>query len=307
MASSIEKIIDGMPTPTLTKIIGSPNYEAIKQINDELTANAYSIQTNLGCGTVGYARLTLLPATYATISIAAWIPPPNPGTQAGIPANSTAIQIATINRSFDTASTIYATYRMVGNALKKQLLAAVEDIFICSLKQPYIGYGNVTVLDLLTHLFMTYAQISPGDLALNEARMKKEYDPNLPIERIFQQIEDAVAYADHGNDPISAVTVTNRAYTLVFQTGIFVDDCKEWKRLPPFRKLGSISKRSSPGLIRNGVRATPPPLAHSSGQTTWRSRLPPQPTQSPNSRLPPPRTKQLWFPSRRRYRASPRN
>lgn len=236
MASSIEKIIDGMPTPTLTKIIGSPNYEAIKQINDELTANAYSIQTNLGCGTVGYARLTLLPATYATISIAAWIPPPNPGTQAGIPANSTAIQIATINRSFDTASTIYATYRMVGNALKKQLLAAVDDIFICSLKQPYIGYGNVTVLDLLTHLFMTYAQISPGDLALNEARMKKEYDPNLPIERIFQQIEDAVAYADHGNDPISAVTVTNRAYTLVFQTGIFVDDCKEWKRLPPLQK-----------------------------------------------------------------------
>ena len=236
MASSIEKLIDGMPTPTLTTIIGIPNYESVKTINDELTANAYSIQTNLGCGTVGYARLTLLPATYATISIAPWVSPPNPGTQAVIPANSTAIQIATFNRSFDTASTIYAAYRMVGNALKKQLLAAVDDIFICSLKQPYIGYGNVTVLEILTHLFTTYAQISPGDLALNETRMKTDYDPNLPIERLFQQIEDAVAYADHGNDPIPAVTVTNRAYTLVFKTGIFVDDCKEWKRLTPLQK-----------------------------------------------------------------------
>ena len=28
--------------------------------------------------------------------------------------------------------------------------------------------------------------------------MKTDYDPNLPIERLFQQIEDAVAYADHG-------------------------------------------------------------------------------------------------------------
>ena len=83
---------------------------------------------------------------------------------------------------------------------------------------------------------MTYAQISPGDPALNETRMKMDYDPNLPIERLFQQIEDAVAYADHGNDPIPAVTVTNRAYTLVFKTGIFVDDCKEWKRLTPLQK-----------------------------------------------------------------------
>ena len=108
MASSIEKLIDGMPTPTLTTIIGIPNYESVKTINDELTANAYIIQTNLGCGTVGYAQLTLRNATYATISIAPWVDPPNPGTQAVIPANSTAIQIASLNRSFDTASTIYA-------------------------------------------------------------------------------------------------------------------------------------------------------------------------------------------------------
>ena len=48
MANSIENLIDGMPTPTLTKIAGTPNYESAKQINDEPTANAYGIQTNLG-------------------------------------------------------------------------------------------------------------------------------------------------------------------------------------------------------------------------------------------------------------------
>ena len=132
MATSIDNLIDGMPTLILTKILGTPNYESVKQINDELTANAYSIQTNLGCGTVGYARLTVLRATYATISIATWIPP-NPGTQANIAPFSTAIQIAALNRSFDTANSVYAAYRLVGNALKKQLLASKDDIFICSL------------------------------------------------------------------------------------------------------------------------------------------------------------------------------
>ena len=91
----------------------------------------------------------------------------------------------------------------------------------------YIGYGNVTILQLFTHLYSTYAKISPGDLEANEKRMKAAYDPNLPIEFLFKQIEDAVAYADHGQAPISQVQVTNRAVNLIINTGLFADDCKE--------------------------------------------------------------------------------
>ena len=58
MSKSIDKLIDGIPYPTLTKIIGTTGYDPIKTVNNELTANAYSIQTNLGCGTVGYACMT---------------------------------------------------------------------------------------------------------------------------------------------------------------------------------------------------------------------------------------------------------
>ena len=63
-----------------------------------------------------------------------------------IPDGSTAIQISAINRAFDTVHAVYQAYVTVGNALEKQLLAADEEIFICSLKQPYVAYGNVTVL-----------------------------------------------------------------------------------------------------------------------------------------------------------------
>ena len=83
---------------------------------------------------------------YANISIAAFVAPPNPGVQAVIPVGSTAIQISTLNRAFDTANTLHQEYVTVGNALKKKVIAAVEDIYICTLKQPYVLYGNVTVL-----------------------------------------------------------------------------------------------------------------------------------------------------------------
>ena len=232
MSSVVEKLIGGMPYPILTRIEGVPSYEDIKILNDELTGNAVTVTTNLGGGVVGFARLTLTAAIYSTICPHAWVNPPNPGIQASIPDGSTASQISAYNRAFDKAFQLYADFVAVGNALKKQLLAAVDDIYLCSLKMPYIGYGNVTVLELLTHLYSTYAKISPGDLEENERRMKTPYDANFPIELLFKQVEDSVAYADHGQAPISPVQTTNRAYTLIFNTGLFADECKEWKRLP---------------------------------------------------------------------------
>ena len=186
MTTSVDKLIDGFTNPVLTRIVGMPDYESIETLNDELTANAYIVQISLGCGTVGYSRLTLTPAVYSTLSIAAWISPPNPGVQAVIPVGSTGIQVTAINRAFDTAQLEYQSYSNVGNALKKQLVAAVEDIFLCSLKQPYVAYGNRTVLELLTHLYDTYARISPTDLEKNDARMKHDWDPNLPIKYLFK-------------------------------------------------------------------------------------------------------------------------
>ena len=55
MVSTVDKLINSIPHPVLTKIQGVPTYESIKIFNDKLTGNAVTIATNLGCGTVGYA------------------------------------------------------------------------------------------------------------------------------------------------------------------------------------------------------------------------------------------------------------
>ena len=63
----------------------------------------------------------------------------------------------------------FSTYRKTRVALKSQLLVAVDDAFVSELSDPLWGYGQVTVLQLLTHLRETYGLITPDQLDENAA------------------------------------------------------------------------------------------------------------------------------------------
>ena len=89
---------------------------------------------------------------------------------------------------------------------------------------------------MLTYLYTTYTNITPAELIENDARLNTAYDVNQPIERLFKQIEDAVEYADAGHNPYIPLQVVTNAFQLVSQTGMFVRDCKEWKRTTPADK-----------------------------------------------------------------------
>ena len=65
-------------------------------------------------------------------------------------------------------------------------------MFTRALKNRYIGYANVSTKQLLTHLFKTYGKITGNDLRLNDQAMNRPYDVNLPIEVLFDQIEDLI-------------------------------------------------------------------------------------------------------------------
>jgi hypothetical protein len=71
--------------------------------------------------------------------------------------------------------------------------------------------------------------IAPTELTQNYERLNTPYDPNQPIETIFQQIQDARAFAVAGGQPYGAAMIVNVAYTFVFITGLFPDDCRAWQ------------------------------------------------------------------------------
>jgi hypothetical protein len=85
--------------------------------------------------------------------------------------------------------------------------------------------------------------IAPTELTQNYERLNTPYDPNQPIKTLFQQIQDARAFAVAGCQPYGAVMIINVAYTLVFNTELFPDACRRGnpERLPEKRGLSSSS------------------------------------------------------------------
>jgi hypothetical protein len=71
--------------------------------------------------------------------------------------------------------------------------------------------------------------IAPTELTQNYERLNTPYDPNQPIEMLFQQTQDARAFAVAGGQPYGTAMIVNLAYTLVFNTGFFLDACRAWQ------------------------------------------------------------------------------
>jgi hypothetical protein len=68
--------------------------------------------------------------------------------------------------------------------------------------------------------------IAPTELTQNYERLNTPYDPNQPIENLFQQIQDARDFAVAGGQTYGDAMIINVAFALVFNTGLFSDACR---------------------------------------------------------------------------------
>ena len=228
--SSIDKIIEGFPYQRLPKIIGEPSYASIAELHQKLNANAASVQSNLGCGTLGHLWLTLKPEIYNTLTATVFDPPRNPGAQPEIPERATAPQIASIRFNFEADQRVFQKFTNVEQALKSQLLAAVDEVFIQSLRNKYVGYANHTTKEILAYLYDSYAKITPTSLEANDKKLREQLDPAQPLEVFFTRIEECQEFASAGNTPYTPAQVLNVAYQVLFASGVYADGCKEWRK-----------------------------------------------------------------------------
>jgi hypothetical protein len=124
---------------------------------------------------------------------------------------------------------VYCTYHNVDQAIKKFIIEAFDDAYLNALSDEIMGCANRRSLQLLTHLLTYYAMIVPTELTQNYELLNAHYDPNQPIETLFQQVQDAGAFAVAGGHPYGAAMIVNVVYTLVFNTGLFPDECRVWQ------------------------------------------------------------------------------
>jgi hypothetical protein len=155
--------------------------------------------------------------------------PNNPGPSAVVVAGMTAAIIAETTLLHREATQVYRTYDIVDQAIKKLIIKSFDDAYLNALSDAIVVYANCTSLQLLTHLLTYYDMIAPTELMQNYERLNTPYDPNQLIETLFQQIQDARAFAVAGGQPYGNAMIINVAYTLIFNTGLFSNACRVWQ------------------------------------------------------------------------------
>jgi len=207
---------------SLHPIQGKPNYDQLRHMRDTLRTNAASITTMHGGGANGYVGLVVSAEAYDTIAAnTPFVRPAPPPIQPVIPANATLAQIGELVRQNDEAKRDFNECNNVEKALKAQFEKAIEAPYLVGIRNRTTGFANVMLLAMLTHLFTNYGAITAVQLEANEKEMSKDWDPNMPIELLFVQIEEAQEFADDGNAPFTDIQVLNKAYNIVFKTSPF--------------------------------------------------------------------------------------
>ena len=187
--TSVDKITESFPQPTVTAIIGEPTFESSTELTRSLKANAASAGTELGGGELGHLALTVSDVEYETLAPnTPFAAPANPGPVYIAAANLTGPVMLEQEREHKELLRIWNLYQNTDKALKRQLLASIDPVYIRSLKNRHTGFASVRTLTILTHLFTTYGKISPHDLEMNNTRFRMKWDPNQPFEMLVEQI-----------------------------------------------------------------------------------------------------------------------
>jgi hypothetical protein len=81
------------------------------------------------------------------------------------------------------------------------------------------GFANITAIEMLEHLFLTYGSITSVDLEHNFEQMRKAWDPQQLVETLFKQIQDCAEFSEAGGVKIGHSRQINVGYDKIFSTG----------------------------------------------------------------------------------------
>jgi hypothetical protein len=228
-ASTLDKIITGFPHSSLPKVTGEPTFEGLKVIRRLLNTNSMSVASYEGGGHHGHLGIIMTNEEYFAIAVGIFPIPNNPEPSATVVAGMTAAVITETTQLHRESTQVYRTYHNLDQAIKNLIIESFDDAYLNALSDEIVGYANYTSLQLLTHILTYYAMIAPTELTQNYKRLNTPYDPNPPIETLFQQVQDARAFAVAGGQPYGAAMIVKLAYTLVFNTRLFPDACRAWQ------------------------------------------------------------------------------
>jgi hypothetical protein len=164
--ATLEDVVASFPRPILPTVQGEPDYQTIHATRKLLQANARAIDTHLGGGALGHLVLIISDAAYAIIAPTdengptLWTNPTSPGQAPAVLDQGTASQLIAVRHSWEEAVLTYCTFNTVQQLLKKKIITVFEPLYLDILNDDMVGFANITSLEMLDHLFLTYGNIT---------------------------------------------------------------------------------------------------------------------------------------------------
>ena len=85
------------------------------------------------------------------------------------------------NESFGQNQALLRRCTAVDGALKKQIAAEVQTVFLSPLVDQFTGFVQVTALQMIQNLFNSYGAIDKINLEENAVKIMGPYDPVEPL------------------------------------------------------------------------------------------------------------------------------
>ena len=262
MTSSVPSTVDFLGSFPIqpVKITGLPTYNTLTLLRNKLQQNSATVPCNRGGGSNGYLGTIMSATMYDTVAPGQpFTIPLYPGAQPNVPQGSTAANLNEAVRIHKEELREWREYTNIHNALKKQLEDAIKPVYLRSQRHRHVGFANKSVRELMAYPFQAYGQLTAQKLIDNQNSMNQAWDPSTPFETLIEQIEDAMEVADAASQAFSDAQVLTLTYTLVYNTGLYFDKCKEWKAKPEPTKTWELFKTfflSAQAELREQQQAT---------------------------------------------------
>jgi hypothetical protein len=213
----------------------APTAWTVRELRQELYANAQTVESSLGGGQHGHLGMLMPAAEYILVAHNA-TPYVLPEPPAAPIYNGTATHRQQQKEDFNSACKIYYEARDLLIKLRQLMLQAIPNKYIARLRHPTCRYANVHPRTILQHLLDNYGKIKPRDLTANRERLKTPWKPDEAIELVFTNGEECREFATEGGDPISDTYYLEALVTIFRQSGVMDDAVKDWVLKPADQK-----------------------------------------------------------------------
>ena len=263
------EIISLFKCTELTKIEGEPNYHSLVKVRRELQRNAIASKVSFGGGTRGCLGVAATPAVFLQATGHNWVVPISGGAYPTFPFGATEHEKKRIIAEFIVEEQDIIKVDITAELLKGQFLDCIEETYIMELRDPMSEYDDVTLLELLDHVFTNYGEMDDHLVNKNKERFDEQPDMNEPIDNYFVKQEECRTLSNDSDTPISDADMVQKLTTHMGKTNQVNKANFRFKHLPSgdrtwekgkvyyraaFRMLKDMEKAAGEeGLYANGA------------------------------------------------------